>query len=107
MSTPPVSLADLATAVQNAVQQTLAKHGAVSVDKLWVGFVAPENIANEQSAEAVTNVLAREGGGRAKASVAQIGAPAGGAAQGQIAPHRLIGLIYEPPIIKSPTPTRY
>ena len=46
MSTPRVNLTELAVAVQNAVQQTLAKHGAVPVDHLWVGFVAPEAVAN-------------------------------------------------------------
>jgi hypothetical protein len=103
MSSPRVPLADLAAAVQSAVQQTLAKHGAVPIDQLWVGFVAPENIANEQSAQAVANVLAKEGGVHAQPSVAQIGAGAAGAAQAKIVPHRIIGLIYEPPITKPPT----
>lgn len=99
MSTPRVPLADLASTVQNAVQQALAKHGDVPIDKLWVGFVAPENIANEQSAEAVANVLARESGLKGQPSVAQIRAAAGeGATQAYTPPHRIIGLIYEPPI---------
>ena len=45
MPNPPIKLEELAAAVQTAVQQTLAKHGAVPINQLWVGFVAPEAIA--------------------------------------------------------------
>ena len=45
MSAPRVPLNELAAAVQNAVEQTLAKHGTVPIEKLWVGFVAPDKIA--------------------------------------------------------------
>jgi hypothetical protein len=103
MPTPRVPLSDLASAIQNAVQQTLAKHGAVPIDQLWVGFVAPENLANEQSAQAVANVLAKESGVHAQPSVAQIGTATAGAAKANIVPHRIIGLIYEPPTTKPPT----
>ena len=96
MSTPRVNLNDLAAAVQSAVQQTLAKHGAVPVGQLWVGFVAPEAIANTASAQAVANVLAKEGGVRAQPSVGQLGSAAAGGAEAHILPHRIIGLIYEP-----------
>ena len=96
MSTPRVNLNDLAVAVQSAVQQTLAKHGAVPIDQIWVGFVAPETLANNTSALAVANVLAKEGGVRAQPSVGQLGGAAAGGAEAHILPHRIIGLIYEP-----------
>ena len=41
MPPPSLHLNQLAAAVQNAVEQTLAKHGAVPIDKIWIGFVAP------------------------------------------------------------------
>lgn len=96
MSTPRIQLTELAAAVQSAVQQTLAKHGAVPVDKLWIGFVAPENLATAESAQQVAQVLAKEGGVKAQGSVAQLGGAAAGVAQAQIPPHRIIGLIFEP-----------
>ena len=40
-----VPLGELEAAVQSAVEQVLGKKGAVPIDQLWVGFVAPENIA--------------------------------------------------------------
>jgi hypothetical protein len=100
MSTPHVPLNELAAAVQNAVQQTLAKHGAVPIEKLWVGFVAPDKIATPESAQAVANVLAKAGGVAAQASVGQLGGAAVGAAQEHVVPHRIIGLIYEPKSLK-------
>ena len=57
MSHPTVPLPDLAVAVQNAVQKALAQHGAVPVDKLWVGFVAPESIATEENARKIVQQL--------------------------------------------------
>ena len=100
MSSPRVQLNELAVAVQNAVQQTLAKHGAVPIDKLWVGFVAPEKIATVESAQLVAHLLGKEGGVQAQASVAQIAGAATGKAEGRIPPHHIIGLIYEPKNIK-------
>jgi hypothetical protein len=96
MSTPRIQLTELAAAVQSAVQQTLAKHGAVPVDKLWVGFVAPDKVATADSAQLVAQVLAKEGGVQAQGSVAELGGAAAGAAQANIPPHRIIGLIFEP-----------
>lgn len=100
MSTPHVPLNELAAAVQNAVQQTLAKHGAVPIEKLWVGFVAPDKVATPESAQAVANVLAKAGGVAAQASVGQLGGAAVGAVQEHVVPHRIIGLIYEPKSLK-------
>ena len=95
MATSRVPLNELAVAVQNAVEQALAKHGAVSIDKLWVGFVAPDAIANESAAE-IAGILGKEGGVHAQPSVGQIGAGAVGEAKGAIPPHRIIGLVYAP-----------
>ena len=65
---PTVPLNELAVAVQNAVQQVLGKHGAVPIEKLWVGFVASETIANPQEvAGKLATTLGREGGVQATA----------------------------------------
>ena len=95
MSTPPIQLENLAVAVQNAVQQVLAQHGAVSVDKIWVGFVAPENLATIQNANNVATVLAKDGGVQAVGSVGQLSAGAGGAQAGIIKPPgHIMGIVY-------------
>jgi hypothetical protein len=94
MPTPPIRLDELAVAVQTAVQQTLAKHGAVPINQLWVGFVAPDAIANLENANKVATTLAKETGATGAAgSIAQLGAA--GAAP-SIKPGHLIGLIYKP-----------
>jgi hypothetical protein len=100
MGVPHVPLNELAVAVQNAVEQALAKHGAVSIDKLWVGFVAPDRVATAESAHAVAGILAKEGGIHAQPSVGQIAGGAVGEAQEAVKPHRIIGLIYEPKLNK-------
>lgn len=100
MGTPHVPLNELAVAVQNAVEQTLAKHGAVPIDKLWVGFVAPEKIATLESAQTIAGILGREAGVQGQPSVAQVGGGAVGEAKGALPPHRIIGLIYEPKLPK-------
>jgi hypothetical protein len=101
MSTPRIPLAELAVAVQNAVEQALSKQGAVPVEKLWVGFVAPDNIATPESAQQIANVLTREGGIKAEASIGQLGASAlGAAAQEHVVQRRIIGLIYDPKLPK-------
>jgi hypothetical protein len=100
MHTPRVPLSELTAAVENAVQQTLAKHGAVPIEKLWVGFVAPEALANEKAAEQVATLLAREAGVPPQGSVAQIGVAAPGAANALAQPHRIIGLIFDPKALK-------
>ena len=97
MSTSRVPLNELAVAVQNAVEQALAKHGAVPIEKLWVGFVAPEAIAAE-SAQAIAGILGKEGGVHAQPSVGQVGGIAVGGAKEALPNHRIIGLIYEPKI---------
>ena len=72
MPPPSLHLNQLAAAVQNAVEQTLAKHGAVPIDKLWIGFVAPENLATLENANKIAHTLGREGGVAAQGSVATL-----------------------------------
>lgn len=100
MPNPPIKLDELAVAVQNAVQQTLAKHGKVPINELWVGFVAPDAIATAENAKLVATTLAREtGAAGAVGSVAQLSAgPAAGAAATEhlVKPGHLIGLIFKP-----------
>ncbi|HZS56011.1 MAG TPA: hypothetical protein VFA65_16530 [Bryobacteraceae bacterium] len=100
-----VPLNEVAIAVQNAVQQTLAKHGAVSVDKLWVGFVAPDNVATQENAAKLATELAREAGISAQPSVAQLAPAAAGAKTEAHAtvpkpPGHIIGLVFSPKLTK-------
>ena len=91
-----VPLNELAVAVQSAVQQVLAQHGAVSIDKLWVGFVAPENIANQVNADKVAKALGKEAGVSVQGAMAQQVAATheAGAVPGR--PGHSIGLVFSP-----------
>lgn len=102
MSHNAVPLSTLATAVQNAVQQALGKEAPFSVEKLWVGFVAPDNIATQEIAGKVAAVLGKEAGVSVSGSVAQrVGAPIAGQAHQQLlTPGHIIGLIYAPHVEK-------
>jgi hypothetical protein len=95
-----VPVSELTAAVQSAVQQVLGKQGAVPIDQLWVGFVAPENIASQANANAIAAALGREGRVKAQGSVAQVveSAPAAGGVQTEAAirPPRIIGIILKP-----------
>ena len=94
-----VPLTELAAAVENAVQQVLGKHGAVPIDKLWVGFVAPEEIANLEAAAKVATQLGREAGVNVQASVAQVAGASAEERKAQLArPGHIIGLVYSPKI---------
>jgi hypothetical protein len=96
MSGHSIPLNELNAAVQNAVQQALGKHGAVPIDQLWVGFVAPEAIANEEAAAKIASELSKGATGRVQPSV-QVLAPAQGEKPGaHLAPPRIIGLIFDP-----------
>ena len=95
-----VPLNEIAVAVQNAVQQALGKAGAVPIGELWVGFVAPENVGNEQElASKLAATLGREGGVHATASIGEIASTAGaGAATPAALPRtKILGLIFKPP----------
>ena len=94
---PKVHLKDLSAAVQSAVEQVLAQHGAVPIEKLWVGFVAPDNLANpEEVAQKVATRLGQEAGVAVQSSVAQISAATGGAAKPEVLPHHILGLVFDP-----------
>jgi hypothetical protein len=99
MAPQTVPLQALTVAVQNAVKQVLAKHGAVDVGHLWVGFVAPDSIATEENALKLATELGRTeaGGIKVQASVAQLAAGVG-AEKGVVPPKagHIIGLIYSP-----------
>ena len=102
MAHHPLPLNELAVAVQNAVEQALAKHGAVPIDKLWVGFVAPDAIATHELANKVTSTLSKEAGIHAQPSLLATTPVAGGAAHAEalVRPGHIIGLIYAPPTVK-------
>jgi hypothetical protein len=95
-----VPLNELAVAVENAVQQVLGKHGAVPIDKLWFGFVAPENLANLDAASKVATQLGKEAGVRVQASVAEIAPAAQQSTVELVKPGHIIGLVYAPRLPK-------
>jgi hypothetical protein len=105
MAHPSVPVSELTAAVQNAVEKALAQHGAVSIDKLWVGFVAPEAIATEENARKIAAQLTESAKLTGTPSVATISAPApaapaaGGAQARELRipniGHIIIGLIFE------------
>ena len=100
MPTHPVPINELSVAVQKAVEQALAKHGAVPVNKLWFGFVAPEKLANREVASEVTAQINKEAGIQAQAFVGQeISASSEHTATKPHAvqgPGHIIGLVYAP-----------
>jgi hypothetical protein len=99
-----VPLNELAVAVQSAVEQVLGKHGAVPIEKLWVGFVAPDAIATQENAGKIATLLGKEAGVNVQVSMGQLGAPAGAAggvhAEALKLPGHIIGLVYQPHLQK-------
>lgn len=92
-----VPLGELEAAVLSAVEQVLGKKGAVPIDKLWVGFVAPENIATQHLANEIATKI---GGPGAVGSIGTVTVQAGGAARTEaLVNHRIIGLIAKPPVV--------
>jgi hypothetical protein len=100
MPTPHVPLDQLSSAVQSAVEQVLAKHGAVSIDKLWFGFVAPDTIATQDDANKIAASIAKAAGVQATGSMAQLAAAAGTHTEGLTKPGHIIGLVYAPKLPK-------
>jgi hypothetical protein len=103
MPTPPIQLENLAVAVQNAVQQVLAQHGAIPINKIWVGFVAPDNLATIENANKVAALLGKEGGIHGGVgSVGQLAAGTAGPQAGGIVkpPGHIIGIVYQPALKK-------
>jgi hypothetical protein len=91
-----VPLENLYVAVQNAVEQVIAKHGGGPIEKLWVGFVAPE-VAKINEAEFAREVASKIAlGAGVTPSVGQLAASAAGAAEPAILPHHILGLIFDP-----------
>ena len=97
-------LSDELQPVQNAVEQVLGKHGAaVPIDKLWVGFVAPENIASQENADKIAVQLGREAGATVHGSVAQLGSPAassGAHTEALKLPGHIIGIVFQSKLVK-------
>jgi hypothetical protein len=91
-----VPLNQLAAAVQDAVQRVLAQHGAVPIDQLWVGFVAPDRVANLESANKVAAELGKEAGVHVQGSIAQVGAAAPQEKGTAAKPGHIIGLVFSP-----------
>jgi hypothetical protein len=69
MSPHAIPLNELAVAVQSAVEEVLGKHGAVPIEKLWVGFVAPDALANEEAAGRQACCTVGQGKWRARATI--------------------------------------
>jgi len=74
MPQPKIPVSELNAAVQNAVQQALGKHNAVPIDKLWIGFVAPDTVQVEEAASKIAEQI---GGPGATPSIARIAGPEG------------------------------
>jgi hypothetical protein len=94
----PVPLGELEAAVKNAVQQALGKAGAVPIDQLWVGFVAPEKIATQQLANEIASIV---GGPGSIGSIGSVGGSVAGAVQTgahkEAVPNlRILGYIHKP-----------
>jgi hypothetical protein len=90
----PVPLGELEVAVQSAVEQVLGKKGAVPIGQLWVGFVAPENIATQQLAN---EVAAKIGGPGAVGSIGSVVSAGGGGARTEALVNlHICGYIHKP-----------
>ncbi len=104
MSTRPVPLHDLAVLVENAVQQIIEKHGGGPIEKIWVGFVAPDALATNETAAKVATEIGHQTGVAVTPSVATIGiaAPtqAGVQTEALVRPGHIIGLVYQPKVLK-------
>ena len=100
MAPPNVPLHELNAAVQSAVERVLAQHGALGIDKLWIGFVAPEQFANMDTATKVATQISHTVNVQGTPSVAQLAPAAVGAGGGKEAlppkPGHIIGLVYNP-----------
>jgi hypothetical protein len=88
-----VPLGELETAVHSAVEQILGKKGAVSIDQLWVGFVAPENIATQKMANEIASKI---GGPGAVGSVGSVIQQAGGVHTEALVNLHICGYIHKP-----------
>jgi hypothetical protein len=91
MAPPHVPLNQLPLAVKNSVEQLLERNGVRGIDKIWVGFVAPDAMLAQ--AEKAAAAIAHEAGGQL--SIAEVHAAAGGGhAQAVVKPPRIFGYIH-------------
>lgn len=95
-----VPLNEVAVEIQNAVERILGKHGAVPVDKLWVGFVAPENVATQENANKLAAEIGKEAGIKGEGGIAQLGAGPAQEHAKAIKPVHIIGLVFNPAVSK-------
>ncbi len=95
MSSHSVPLNELNVAVQNAVKQALGKHGG-PIGQIWVGFVAPENVATEEAVGKVAAELSKGASGKVQASVQALESTGAAGAGPTLVRPRIIGLIYDP-----------
>jgi hypothetical protein len=102
MSTRPVPLNDLAILVENAVQQIIEKHGGGPIEKIWVGFVAPENLATPAIAAEVAHSIGSHTGVHVTPAMATeaVSHPAGAHTEALVRPGHIIGLVYQPKLAK-------
>lgn len=102
MSTRPVLLHDLAVLVENAVQQIIEKHGGGPIEKIWVGFVAPDILATNEIATQVAHAIGQHGGVAVTPAIATqaVAAHTGIQTEALIKPGHIIGLVYQPKLAK-------
>jgi len=97
---PHVPLNEVGVAIQSAIERILAKHNDVPIDKLWIGFVAPENVATQANAAKIASEIGHEAGVTAHASVGTLAAPApvagGVQTEAMKLPGHIIGLVFQP-----------
>lgn len=102
MSTRPVLLQDLAALVENAVQQVIEKHGGGPIEKIWVGFVAPDILATNAVAAEVARSISQHGGMQGTPAIATLPqAPHTGVqTEALVHPGHIVGLVYQPRLAK-------
>jgi len=88
MAPPRIPLNEVTAAVESAVQQVLQQKGLAGIDRLWIGFIAPDQIATIENAGEVAKAL---GGGTP--SVVPLAGGQAGAAPAALPP-RLCGYIH-------------
>ncbi len=92
-----VPLNELAAAVQSAVARTLAQHGHVPIDQIWVGFIAPDAVANIEAAAKVASELGKGAKGEVHPSMAQLPAVHSGEHAAVVGrPGHIVGLVFAP-----------
>lgn len=91
MAPPRIPLHEVTAAVQNAVKQVLEEKGLAGIDRLWIGFVAPDDLASIENATEVAKALG-SGAGDTPSVVPLTGVHAGAAPH--VTSPRLCGYIH-------------